>query len=223
MSIRGGSHAGNFRWTVCALLFFATTINYLDRQVLSLLAPSLSQEFGWSNTDYANIAAAFQFVYAVALLFAGRIVDRLGTKLAYQLAILVWSLGAIAHAVGVLFGAFGLTAAPASVAGFIVARAILALGEAGNFPAAIKTTAEYFPKAERSFATGIFNSGANIGAILAPLTVPVVAALWSWQAAFMWIGAIGFLWMPPRRAQARPAGAICCACARPGLSRSANS
>jgi ACS family hexuronate transporter-like MFS transporter len=203
MSIRGGSQAGNFRWTVCALLFFATTINYLDRQVLSLLAPSLSQEFGWSNTDYANIAAAFQFVYAVALLFAGRIVDRLGTKLAYQLAILVWSLGAIAHAysleignaVGVLFGAFGLTAAPASVAGFIVARAILALGEAGNFPAAIKTTAEYFPKAERSFATGIFNSGANIGAILAPLTVPVVAALWGWQAAFMWIGAIGFLWM----------------------------
>jgi ACS family hexuronate transporter-like MFS transporter len=208
MSIQGsgiaaGNRAGNFRWTVCALLFFATTINYLDRQVLSLLAPSLSQECGWSNTDYANIAAAFQFVYAVALLFAGRIVDRLGTKLAYQLAILVWSLGAIAHAysleigsaVGVMFGAFGLTAAPASVAGFIVARAILALGEAGNFPAAIKTTAEYFPKAERSFATGIFNSGANIGAILAPLTVPVVAALWGWQAAFMWIGAIGFLWM----------------------------
>jgi ACS family hexuronate transporter-like MFS transporter len=194
---------GKYRWTICGLLFFATTINYLDRQVLSLLAPSLTKEFGWSNTDYANIAAAFQFIYAIALLCVGRIVDRLGTKLSYHLAILVWSLGAIAHAYSIavgeavnsLFTTLGLAAVPVSVAGFIVARAILAIGEAGNFPAAIKATAEYFPKSERSFATGIFNSGANIGAILAPLTVPILAAIWGWEAAFVWIGAIGFLWM----------------------------
>jgi len=194
---------GNYRWTICGLLFFATTINYLDRQVLSLLAPSLSTEFGWTNTDYANIAAAFQFIYAVALLLAGRIVDKLGTKRSYHLAIFIWSLGAIAHAyaiwvgeaVNTIFTSIGLAAVPVSVAGFIVARAILAIGEAGNFPAAIKATAEYFPKAERSFATGIFNSGANIGAILAPLSVPIIAAIWGWQAAFIWIGAIGFIWM----------------------------
>ena len=194
---------GNYRWTICALLFFATTINYLDRQVLSLLAPSLSKEFGWSNSDYADIAAAFQFVYAIALLFAGRIVDRLGTKRAYTLAIVVWSGGAIVHAfslqfgaaVNALLGSLGLAVLPASVVGFVVARAVLAIGEAGNFPAAIKATAEYFPKSERSFATGIFNSGANIGAILAPLSVPVIAAMWGWQAAFVWIGAIGFLWI----------------------------
>jgi ACS family hexuronate transporter-like MFS transporter len=190
---------GSYRWTICALLFFATTVNYLDRQVLSLLAPSLSKEFGWSNTDYANIAAAFQFMYAIALLFAGRIVDRLGTKTAYTLAIIVWSGGAIVHAYSLELGAglkamLGL-AVPASVVGFIVARTILAIGEAGNFPAAIRATAEYFPKSERSFATGIFNSGANIGAILAPLTVPVLAALWGWQAAFIWIGAVGFVWV----------------------------
>jgi len=193
------SAGGNYRWTICALLFFATTVNYLDRQVLSLLAPSLSKEFGWSNTDYANIAAAFQFMYAIALLFAGRIVDRLGTKTAYTLAIVIWSGGAIAHAFSLELGAsvkamLGL-AVPASVVGFILARTILAIGEAGNFPAAIRATAEYFPKSERSFATGIFNSGANIGAILAPLTVPVLAAIWGWQAAFIWIGAVGFVWV----------------------------
>jgi ACS family hexuronate transporter-like MFS transporter len=196
------NRTGNYRWTICALLFFATTVNYLDRQVLSLLAPSLSKEFGWSNSDYANIAAAFQFIYAVALLFAGRIVDRLGTKTAYALAICVWSAGAVIHAFSLQFGSaldallspLGL-AVPASVLGFMVARAVLAIGEAGNFPAAIRATAEYFPKSERSLATGIFNSGANIGAILAPLTVPVIAALWGWQAAFVWIGALGFLWI----------------------------
>jgi ACS family hexuronate transporter-like MFS transporter len=203
-SVSGAAAAvGNYRWTICALLFFATTINYLDRQVLSLLAPSLSKEFGWSNSDYADIAAAFQFVYAIALLFAGRIVDRLGTKRAYTLAIVIWSGGAIIHAYSLQFGAavnavlssLGMALLPASVVGFIVARAVLAIGEAGNFPAAIKATAEYFPKSERSFATGIFNSGANIGAILAPLTVPVIASIWGWQAAFVWIGAIGFLWI----------------------------
>jgi ACS family hexuronate transporter-like MFS transporter len=194
---------GGYRWTICALLFFATTVNYLDRQVLSLLAPLLSRELGWSNSDYADIAAAFQFIYAIALLFAGRIVDRLGTKRAYVLAIVVWSGGAVVHAYSLQFGAalnallspVGLAVMPASVLGFIVARSVLAIGEAGNFPAAIRATAEYFPKAERSLATGIFNSGANIGAILAPLTVPVIAALWGWQTAFVLIGAIGFLWI----------------------------
>ncbi len=194
---------GNYRWTICALLFFATTVNYLDRQVLSLLAPSLSKEFGWSNSDYANIAGAFQFVYAVALLFAGRAVDWLGTKRAYMIAIVIWSAGAVAHAFSLQLGnafnsitsTLGFAAVPASIAGFIVARSILALGEAGNFPAALRATAEYFPKSERSFATGIFNSGANIGAILAPLSVPLIATIWGWEAAFVWIGAIGFVWV----------------------------
>lgn len=194
---------GRYRWTICALLFFATTINYLDRQVLSLLAPDLSKEFGWSNTDYANITAAFQFVYAIAMIFAGRIIDYIGTKKAFILAISIWSIGAILHALAVTLGTavnhlattIGLAVVPVSVAGFMVSRAVLALGEAGNFPAAIKATAEYFPKKERSFATGIFNSGANIGAILAPITVPLIADAWGWQAAFIIIGAIGFLWL----------------------------
>jgi ACS family hexuronate transporter-like MFS transporter len=194
---------GKYRWTICALLFFATTVNYLDRQVLSLLAPDLSKQFGWSNTDYANITAVFQFVYAISMLFAGRVIDKIGTKRAYILAIVVWSIGAIAHAfsnatgtaVNSLLTSVGLAAVPVSVAGFMIGRAVLALGESGNFPAAIKATAEYFPKKERSFATGIFNSGANIGAILAPLTVPLIAKAWGWQAAFICIGAIGFIWM----------------------------
>jgi len=194
---------GKYRWTICGLLFFATTINYLDRQVLSLLAPSLSKEFGWSNTDYANIAAVFQFVYAISMLFAGRVIDKMGTRRAFVLAIVVWSLGAVLHAYSVSVGtavsnilaAVGIAAVPVTVAGFMIGRAVLALGEAGNFPAAIKATAEYFPKKERSFATGIFNSGANIGAILAPVTVPLIAEVWGWQAAFIIIGAIGFIWM----------------------------
>jgi ACS family hexuronate transporter-like MFS transporter len=193
---------GKYRWTICALLFFATTVNYLDRQVLSLLAPSLSIEFGWTNTDYANIAAAFQFVYAISMLFAGRVVDKIGTKSAYVVAITIWSLGALLHAFSVpmghiavaVLGVFGVAAVP-SIVGFMISRAVLAVGEAGNFPAAIKATAEYFPKKERSFATGIFNSGANIGAVLAPITVPVLAAVWGWQAAFVMIGMLGFIWM----------------------------
>lgn len=194
---------GRYRWTICALLFFATTVNYLDRQVLSLLAQPLSDEFGWSNSDYANITAIFQFVYAISMLFAGRIVDKLGTKAGYMIAIFVWSIGAILHAYAVPIGNMtnnilalvGIAAVPASIIGFMFARAVLAIGEAGNFPAAIKATAEYFPKKERSFATGIFNSGANVGAILAPLSVPLIAELWGWQTAFIVIGAIGFLWM----------------------------
>jgi ACS family hexuronate transporter-like MFS transporter len=197
------SVVGRYRWTICALLFFATTINYLDRQVLSLLAPVLTEQFNWTNTDYANITATFQFVYAISMLFAGRVIDRMGTKRAYVLAIIIWSLGAIGHAyaigigeaVNTVFTSIGLAVVPVSVAGFMIGRAVLAVGEAGNFPAAIKATAEYFPKRERSFATGIFNSGANVGAILAPLTVPLIAAHWGWQAAFIVIGGIGFLWM----------------------------
>jgi Sugar phosphate permease len=190
---------GKYRWTICGLLFFATTVNYLDRQVLSLLAPELTDKFGWTNTDYGNITAVFQFVYALSMLFVGRIIDKMGTKAGYTWAIIIWSLGAILHALAVQIGEglhlLGFTAVSASVIGFMIARAVLGFGEAGNFPAAIKATAEYFPKKERSFATGIFNSGANVGAILAPLTVPFIAAKWGWEMAFIVIGAIGLLWI----------------------------
>lgn len=197
------SPVGKYRWTICGLLFFATTVNYLDRQVLSLLAPDLSKEFGWTNTDYANITAVFQFVYAIAMLFAGRVIDRLGTKSGYTWAIIIWSLGAIMHAYAISIGEgalsllswIGLAAVPVSIVGFMMSRAVLAIGEAGNFPAAIKATAEYFPKKERSFATGIFNSGSNIGAVLAPLTVPWIARNYGWEEAFVIIGTIGFLWL----------------------------
>ena len=193
---RIGQAVGKYRWTICALLFFATTVNYLDRQVLSLLAPDLSTQFGWSNSDYANIASVFQFVYAISMLFAGRFVDKIGTKKAYIIAISIWSTGAIMHAFSVpmgegiaaVCGALGLAVIPVSIAGFMLSRAVLAIGEAGNFPIAIKATAEYFPKKERSFATGIFNSGANVGAILAPICVPLIAGLWGWEAAFIVIG-----------------------------------
>ncbi len=194
---------GKYRWTICVLLFFATTVNYLDRQVLSLLKPGLEEKFGWSNSQYADIAAAFQLTYAIALLFAGRFVDRLGTKKGYVWAIVLWSIGAVIHALAIpvgegmlaALGWIGIAAVPASVLGFMFSRAVLAIGEAGNFPAAIKATAEYFPKKERSFATGIFNSGANVGAILAPLSVPWIEKTWGWQAAFIIIGLIGFLWI----------------------------
>lgn len=193
----------NYRWTIVSLLFFATTINYLDRQVLSLLYPMLQDKFKWTNSQYANIASAFQFTYAIGLLFAGRIIDQLGTKRGYAWAIVIWSIGAMVHAwaipigdflVGVL-GLIGLTAVPVSVLGFMFARALLGIGEAGNFPAAIKVTAAYFPKNERSFATGIFNSGANVGAVLAPLSVPWIAATWGWEMAFVLIGGVGFIWL----------------------------
>lgn len=194
---------GNYRWTICALLFFATTVNYLDRQVLSLLKPVLEEQFGWSNSDYADIAAVFQFTYAIAMLFAGRFVDKLGTKWGYGIAIIIWSIGAVIHAYSISIGTgiasllttFGLTALPISILGFMFSRAVLAIGEAGNFPAAIKATAEYHPKKERSLATGIFNSGANVGAVLAPLTVPWIAQNWGWEKAFEIVGAIGFLWL----------------------------
>nr|WP_225551842.1 MFS transporter [Sphingobacterium bovistauri] len=194
---------GKYRWTICALLFFATTINYLDRQVLSLLHPTLEEEFGWSKSDYANITAAFQFSYAIAMLFAGRFIDKLGTKKGFAWAIVIWSLAAILHAyafqVGefsvTILGVLGITGLSVSVVGFMVSRVLLGFGESGNFPAAIKTTAEYFPKKERALATGIFNSGSNVGAILAPLTVPWMAVTWGWQSAFWVVGAVGFIWL----------------------------
>lgn len=204
----------NYRWTICMLLFFATTINYLDRQVLSLLQPMLEEQFHWTDNDYGTITAVFSLFYAVSMLFAGRFVDWLGTKKGYAWAIGVWSAGAAVHALcGIateewvgLPNADALRAVTAgtdlaatitfvSVTCFIVARCVLALGEAGNFPAAIKATAEYFPKKDRAFATGIFNSGANVGAIIAPLTVPVMAEFWGWEMAFIVVGLIGFVWM----------------------------
>ncbi|MDR2057919.1 MAG: MFS transporter [Dysgonamonadaceae bacterium] len=174
---------GKYRWTICALLFFATTINYLDRQVFSLLKSELEITFNWTDVDYANITSFFQFTYAISLLFAGRFIDWLGTKKGYAWSIIIWSIGAMGHALS------------RGTAGFMLWRGILGFGESGNFPAAIKTTAEWFPKKDRALATGIFNSGSNIGAILAPLTVPFIAKFWGWQMAFIIIGAIGFLWL----------------------------
>ena len=174
---------GRYRWTICGLLFFATTINYLDRQVLSLLKGNLEVEFNWSDTDYANIVTVFQFTYAISMLFAGRLIDWLGTKTGYAWSLIVWSVGAMIHALATGTG------------GFMFSRGVLGFGESGNFPAAIKTTAEWFPKKERSFATGIFNSGSNVGAILAPIVVPRLVAAWGWQSAFIIVGAVGFLWL----------------------------
>ena len=174
---------GNQRWIVVALLFFATTINYIDRQVIGLLKPTLEVEFGWTEKDYSNIVMAFTAAYALGLLVFGRIIDRIGTKMGFSISIVFWSIAACLH--GVVKTTFG----------FGVARAALGLGESGNFPAAIKTVAEWFPKKERALATGIFNSGANIGAVFAPILVPTILALYGWQEAFIITGAIGFVWL----------------------------
>lgn len=203
----------NFRWVICVMLFLATTVNYLDRQVLSLTWDEfIKPEFHWNEVDYANITGVFAIVYAFAQLFAGGIVDKLGTKKGYAVAIGVWSFGACIHAVcGVATEAYvgvssrieliqatgdmALLISTFSVWMFIVARCVLALGEGGNFPSAIKATAEYFPKKDRAFATSIFNSGSSIGALVAPLTVPVLARKFGWEMAFLIIGALGFIWM----------------------------
>jgi ACS family hexuronate transporter-like MFS transporter len=175
---------GSYRWRICALVFFATTINYLDRQVISLLKDDyLEPIFGWSESDYANIVIAFQLSYAIGMLGAGWIIDKIGTKTGYAAALIAWSVAAVVHAFA------------RSTAGFAAARAFLGISEAGNFPAAIKTTAEWFPKKERALATGIFNSGTNVGAILAPLTVPLIAMKMGWEWAFILTGLIGFLWL----------------------------
>jgi ACS family hexuronate transporter-like MFS transporter len=175
--------AGYYRWVVCALLFFASTVNYVDRQIIGILKPTLQQEMGWSEIDYGNIVSAFQIAYALGLLVTGRLIDRLGTKLGYSVALIVWSVAAMAHA------------AARTVTGFSVARFALGLGEAGNFPAAIKTVAEWFPRKERALATGIFNSGTNVGAIAAPMVVPWLTITYGWQAAFMVTGAFGLIWI----------------------------
>jgi MFS transporter, ACS family, hexuronate transporter len=174
---------GKYRWTICGLLFFATTVNYLDRAVIALLKSPLSIEFKWDDGDYANIEIVFKISYALGMLGAGRLIDKLGTKIGYALATGIWSLAAVGHALA------------RGVLGFSVARAVLGVSEAGNFPAAIKTVAEWFPKKERAFATGIFNSGSNIGAIVAPLTVPFIAKAWGWQWAFILTGLLGFIWL----------------------------
>jgi MFS transporter, ACS family, aldohexuronate transporter len=196
------SSVGSFRWVICSLLFLAATVNYIDRQVIGLLKPTLQQQFGWSEIDYSNIVFAFQLAYAIGLLVAGRIIDRIGTKLGFSIAILLWSVAAIAHAwatgIGAVFapvlGAIGLVYS-ASVTGFIVVRFALGIGEAGNFPAAIKTVAEWFPKKERALATGLFNSGTNIGAVVTPLVVPWLTLKYGWPAAFVATGALGFIWL----------------------------
>jgi len=193
---------GYLRWIICGLLFLAATINYVDRQVIGLLKPTLSAEFGWSELDYGDIVFSFQLAYAIGFLIAGRLMDRLGTRLGFTIAIVVWSLAAIGHAeapaVGPLaagaLGMFGLGYST-SVAGFMLMRFLLGLGEAGNFPGAIKTVAEWFPKRERALATGIFNSGTNVGALVTPLVVPWITVTYGWYWAFVATGAIGFLWI----------------------------
>ncbi len=174
---------GHFRWVICALLFLATTINYIDRQVLGILAAPLQREIGWSESDYGLIVTSFQAAYALALVASGKGIDLIGTRVGYALAIAWWSLAAMGH---------GLAR---SALGFGVARFALGMGEAGNFPAAIKTVAEWFPRRERALATGIFNSGSNVGAVIAPLLVPWIALHLGWRWAFVFTGAIGFLWL----------------------------
>jgi ACS family hexuronate transporter-like MFS transporter len=171
------------RWLVCGLLFFATTVNYMDRQVIALLKPTLQIQFGWTEQGYGNIIFAFTFAYAIGLLFIGKLIDRLGTRKGFSLAVLVWSAAAMGHA------------AAGSVFQFAVARFSLGLGEAGSFPAAVKAVAEWFPKRERALATGLFNSGSNIGAIVTPLVVPWITHRFGWRMAFIATGAIGFLWI----------------------------
>lgn len=208
----------NYRWVICAMLFFATTVNYLDRQVLSLTWKDfISPEFHWTNDDYGNIVSLFSLFYAISMLFAGRLVDWLDTKKGYLWAIGIWSVGACLHAFcgiatsGILtdtwivgfkgakeaiatFGDVGMIV-NVSVTLFVFARMVLAFGEAGNFPAAIKATAEYFPKKDRAFSTSLFNTGAQIGALIAPLTIPIIALEFGWEMSFIIIGAFGFIWM----------------------------
>jgi ACS family hexuronate transporter-like MFS transporter len=217
-----GTKIGKFRWVICTLLFFAATVNYIDRQVIGILKPTLATEFGWSELDYSWIVFAFQTAYAIGLLFVGKLMDKIGTKIGFAIAIVIWSVAAILHAwapgigeatspivapivaaVVSAFNAIGsmFNAAPwtftlsASVIGFMVVRFLLGIGEAGNFPASIKTVAEWFPKKERALATGIFNAGTNVGALATPLLVPAIVLAWGWYEAFIFTGIIGFLWL----------------------------
>jgi MFS transporter, ACS family, hexuronate transporter len=179
----GVSPVGYFRWVICALLLFGTTKNYMDRQVLGVLKTTLQHDLGWNEIDYSNLVFAFQAAYAVGMVAVGGLIDRLGTRLGFALAMIFWSVASMGHA------------ACNSLGGFFVARFSLGLGEAGNFPASIKTVAEWFPKKERALATGIFNAGTNFGAIITPLTVPWITLHWGWRSAFVITGGIGFIWL----------------------------
>lgn len=172
-----------YRYTILTLVFFATTINYLDRQVISLLKPILEKEFSWTESDYSWIVIAFQASYALGLVGFGRLIDKIGTKQGYALSLTLWSAAAIAHVLA------------RGTMGFAIVRSFLGISEAGNFPAAVKTVAEWFPKKDRALATGIFNSGANIGAIVAPIVVPLIAVYWGWRMAFVITGSIGLVWL----------------------------
>ncbi len=174
---------GNYRWKICALLFFATTINYVDRAVLGILAPSLQKSIGWNEAQYGYIVMSFMAAYAIGTLLVGRLIDLIGTRLGYALSIIVWSLSAMGHSL------------VRSVSGFMCARFALGLGESGGFPAGIKTVAEWFPQKERALATGIFNSGTNLGATIAPLVVPWIALKLGWQAAFLFTGLFSAAWL----------------------------
>ena len=183
-----GARLGRVRWTICAMLFAATSINYMDRQVISILAPTLMKPvsqhgIGMTDVGYGYINAAFMVAYALGLLAAGRFVDKVGTRIGYMVVMAVWSLSAMGHALA------------NTVMEFALARFSLGIGESGNFPAAIKTTAEWFPRSERSLATGIFNSGANLGAILAPIIVPWITLRFGWHAAFLATGAFSATWI----------------------------
>ncbi len=180
---RAGARVGRYRWTICALLFIATTINYIDRQTTGVLAPTLQQEFGWSETQYADITSYWTAAYAVGFLFVGRFIDKVGVRVGFAAAVVLWSLAAAAH--GLAY----------SIVGFALARFALGLGESGNFPAAIKATAEWFPKHERAFATGIFNAGSNVGAVVTAVLVPWITLTYGWRAAFVATGLIGFAWL----------------------------
>jgi ACS family hexuronate transporter-like MFS transporter len=177
------SRAGYFRWVICALLLLGVTKNYMDRQVLGLLKPTLQHDLGWNEIDYSNLVFAFQAAYALGMVVVGRLMDKFGTRLGYSLAMAFWSLASMAH---------GLAS---SLAGFAAARFALGFGEAGVFPASLKTVAEWFPKKERAFAVGIFNSGTSIGAIVTPLVVPPIVLRWGWRWTFVFMGGLGFVWL----------------------------
>ncbi len=179
----GTGKIGNYRWVICALLFFATTIKYIDRQVIGLLKPTLEVEFNWTEVDYGNIVMVFAACYALGYLIFGNFIDKIGTKIGYSVSIIVWSIAAMLHAL------------VRTTFGFILVRGLLGLGEAGNFPAGVKAVAEWFPKRERALATGIFNSGTSIGAVVAPILVPWILGAYGWQEAFLITGALGFVWL----------------------------
>src|SRR5437667_1305776 len=177
------SYAGYFRWVICTLLLFGTTKNYMDRNVLGVLNKTLQHDLGWSEIDYSNLVVAFQAAYAVGMVVVGRLIDKLGTRLGYALAMIFWSLASMGTALG------------NSLTSFAVSRVALGLGEAAVFPASIKAVAEWFPKKERALATGIFNSGTNVGAMLAPVVVAWISVRWGWRGAFIGIGSLGFVWL----------------------------